>query len=124
MNEFWKRASIETALAALSAVIFFLFSAAIFAVFVRAYAPSGVVITVVNQVLKCIGVFVFSLVFIKRERALFKGMAAGVLALLLGTLVFGLIGGFRFSAFFLVELLLSALFGALGALCGGKLRKD
>ncbi len=124
MEGFWKRAAIETALAALSAVIFFLFSAAIFAVFVRAYAPSGGTITLIGQILKCAGIFVFSMIFIKSGRAVFKGAAAGVLALFLGTLVFGLIGGFRLTAFFLLEILLSALFGALGALCGGKLRKE
>ena len=124
MENFWKRACIETGLAALTTTIFSLFAAALFAVFVRAYAPSGVTITIVNQILKCAGVFVCSLIFIRRERALFKGAAAGVLALLLTALIFGMIGGFHAGVFFLLELLLAALFGGLGAICGGKLRKD
>ena len=124
MENFWKRALIETGLAALSATIFSLFAAALFAVFVRAYAPSGVTIAIVNQILKCLGIFVCTLIFVRRERALFKGAAAGALALLCSALVFGLIGGFHITAFFLLELLLTALFGGLGAICGGKFRKD
>ena len=124
MENFWKRACIETGLAALTATIYSLFAAALFAVFVRAYAPSGLTITIVNQILKCAGVFVCALIFIRRERALFKGAASGALALLLTALVFGLIGGFRMGVFFLLELVLAVLFGGLGAICGGKLRKD
>ena len=124
MEGFWKRACIETALAALSTAVFFLFAVSLFAVFVKAYAPSDVTITVVNQIFKCAGIFIFTLIFIRKERALFKGAAAGVLALLLSTVIFGLIGGFHFTVFFLIELLLALLFGALGALCGEKLRKE
>ena len=124
MENFWKRACLETLLTALSASIFCLFAAALFAVFVRAYAPSDVTVTIVNQILKCTGIFVFSLVFVRKGRALFKGAAAGVLTLLVSTLVFGLIGGFHVTVFFLIELFLAAFFGALGAFCGEKLRKD
>lgn len=124
MDGFWKRACIETLITALSATIFCLFAAAILAVFVRAYAPSDVTVTIVNQILKCVGVFVFSLIFVRRDRALFKGAAAGVMALFLTTLIFGLIGGFHVTAFFFAEILFAALFGGLGALCGGKLRKE
>ena len=122
--ENFKRAILETGLAALSATIFSLFAAAAFAVIVRAYAPSDITISIVNQILKGVGSFLFSLLFVRRDRALFKGMAAGVLALFFTTLIFGLIGGFRMTAFFLIELLLAAIFGAIGALCGGKLRKE
>lgn len=124
MDDFWKSAIAETALAALSATVYSLFAASLFAVFVRAYAPSGVTITIVNQILKCAGIFVCTLIFIKKDRRLFKGAAAGVLTLIFTMLVFGMIGGFRITAFLLAELLLSALFGALGAICGGKLRKE
>lgn len=122
--ENFKRACMETGLAALSSVIFFLFTTALFAVFVRAYAPTQTTITIINQAIKCLGGFVFSMIFVRRDRALIKGAAAGVLSLLIGTLIFGLIGGFRITVFFLLEILLSALFGGLGALCGEKFRKD
>ena len=122
--ENFKRAVKETALASLSATIFCLFAVALFAVFVKAYAPSDTTIVVVNQVLKNAGIFLFTLLFVRRERALFKGAAAGLLALLITTLLFGIIGGFRFTVFFLAEVLLALLFGGLGALCGAKLRKE
>ena len=124
MQDFWKRAVKETLLSAAAATVFSRFAVALFAVCVRAYAPSAVTVNVVNQILKCAGVFVFSLIFVRRERALFKGAAAGVLALLLTTLIFGIIGGFYLNAFFIAELLLCALFGSLGALCGVKIRKE
>ena len=124
MENFWKRACFETLITALTTSIFCLFAAALFAVFVKAYAPSDVTVTIVNQILRCTGIFIFSMLFIRKDRALFKGAAAGVLALLVSTLIFGLIGGFHMTAFFLLELFLAAFFGALGALCGGKLRKD
>lgn len=122
--EFFKRACKETGLAALSAAIYFLFAAALFAVFVRAFAPTATTVTIVNQIIKSIGIFLFSLLFIRRERALIKGAISGVAALLLGTLIFGCIGGFRWTAFYLIEILLAAFFGGLGALCGVKLRKE
>ena len=124
MEGFWKRAVQETLLAAAATTVFSLFAVALFAVIVRAYAPSPVTITVVNQIIKCAGVFVFSLIFVRRERALFKGAAAGALALLFTTLIFGALGGFHITAFFALELLLCVLFGALGAVCGAKLRKE
>lgn len=120
----FKRAFLETGLAAISSTIFFLFATALFAVFVRAYAPEQITITVVNQFIKCFGCFLFSLIFVRSGRALFKGAAAGAAALILSTILFGMIGGFRLTAFFLLEFVLCVLFGALGALFGAKLRKE
>ncbi len=120
----FKKAAGECALAALLSSAFCLFAVALFAVFVRAYAPSEVTIAVVDRVILAVGIFAFSALFIRRERALFKGAAAGVLSLAVTTLVFGCIGGFHFTVLFLAELLLSALFGGLGALLGVKLRKE
>lgn len=59
------------------------------------------------------------------ERALFKGMAAGTLAAVFAMLLFAAIGGgFRVNALFLVELIVCAVLGALGALVGVKLRRE
>lgn len=124
MEGFWKRAVAETLLAAVLCTVFCLLAVALFAVFVRAYAPSDVTVTVVNQAIKCVGVFAFSLLCVRRERALFKGIAAGLLSVLLTMLVFGAIGGFHLNALFLVELLLGGIFGGIGAVCGKKLRKE
>lgn len=124
MQGFWKRAVVETSLAAILCTIFCLLAVALLAVFVRAFAPSDMTITIVNQVIKCVGAFAFSLLCIRSERALFKGAAAGLLSVIMTMLLFGAIGGFHLTVIFLAELLLGVVFGALGALCGKKLRKE
>lgn len=115
----------QTLLTAVIVTAFCLFALALFAVFVRAFAPSDGVITAVNWCIKCVGIFLFSLIFIKGERALFKGMATGGLSVLLTMLVFAIVGGgFHLTPFFLVELLIGLIVGGLGAICGAKLRKN
>ncbi len=120
----FKKAVGECGLAALLSAAFSLFGAALFAVFVRAYAPSDTTIAVVDRLILAAGVFLFCLLLIHRGRALFKGAAAGVLSLAVTTLIFGCIGGFHFTALFLADLLLCAAFGGLGALLGVKIRKE
>ena len=122
--ETFKKALKECTFAAALSSAFSLFAVALFAVFVRAYAPSDTTIAIVDRVILALGVFFFSLLFIHRERALYKGAAAGVLSLVVTTLVFGCIGGFHFTVLFLPELLLCALAGGLGALLGVKIRKE
>ena len=124
MNKF-KKAAREVALAAVAGAIFYLFAAAVFAVILRACAPAQIVVTTVNWIIKALACFVFSLIFVRQERALFKGMAAGVLSCVLSLFLFAAIGGgFHVTALFVLELALSALFGGLGALTGVKLRKE
>lgn len=124
MDQFFRRAAWETIKTALFIVIYCLFAMSLFAVFIKAYAPSDTVITAVNWVLKCVGTFVLCLFFIKRERAFFKGIAAGLAGAVLTMLAFAAIGGgFHLSVLFLPELLLCALAGGAGALLGAKLRK-
>ena len=123
-NKVWAAIG-QTLLTASVVTVFSLLALALFAVFVRAFAPSDGVITAVNWSVKCIGIFVSCLIFVNGERMLFKGMAAGFLSVLLTMLVFGIIGGaFRLTPFFLIELLVGLVLGALGAICGAKLRKD
>ena len=86
---------------------------------------SEIVITAINWVVKCLAVFVFSLICIKKERAFFKGLAAGFVSVFLTMFLFAAIGGgFHLNLLFLPELVLSTLCGGLGALLGAKLRKD
>ncbi|MDE6274038.1 MAG: hypothetical protein K2L87_03215, partial [Clostridiales bacterium] len=54
----------QTLLTAVIVTAFCLFALALFAVFVRAFAPSDGVITAVNWCIKCVGIFLFSLIFI------------------------------------------------------------
>ena len=122
---FWKRAAWELIKTALLTAVFCLFFEAIFALIIRAAAPSDILITAVNWVIKCAAVFLFSMLFIKRERAFFKGLAAGLLAVFITMFLFAAIGGgFHLNILFLPELVLSTLCGGLGALLGAKLRKE
>ncbi len=122
-KEFWKRAVWETFKAVFAVTVFSLAALALAAVFVRAYAPPQAAVTAVNWVVKCTGVFLFSLIFIGRERAVFKGMAAGVLSSFVTLAVFAAIGGAKPDGFFALELFVTAVLGACGALLGAKLRK-
>ncbi len=125
MSSEWKKTVAEVLLAAATAAIFYLFAAAIFAVFLRECAPSDGVVTAVNWTLKAVGALVFSLIFVHEGRALFKGMAAGMLSAVFALLLFAIIGGgFHVTAWFLLELLLTAVSGGVGALIGAKVRKE
>lgn len=124
-KSFFKRAAWETVKTALVTAAFCLFSEAIFALIVRACSPSRAVVTAVNWAIKCLGIFVFSMIFVKKERAFFKGIAAGVLSVFLTMFLFAAIGGgFYLDILFLPEILLCALTGGLGAILGAKLRKE
>ncbi|MCI9503984.1 MAG: DUF3792 family protein [Clostridia bacterium] len=124
-NSFWKRAVWEAAKAALSATAFCIIAEAIFALIVRACAPSQGMITAVNYLIKGLGIFVFSMIFIRRDRAFFKGLAAGFCSVFLTMFLFAAIGGgFHVGIWFLLELPLCVLLGGAGALLGAKFGKD
>ncbi len=122
---FWKRTAWELFKTTLLTAVFCLFFEAIFAVIIRAASPSAALVTAINWIVKCISVFVFSLICIRKERAFFKGLAAGLVAVFLTMFLFAAIGGgFHLDILFLPELVLSTLAGGLGALLGTKLRKE
>ncbi len=124
MEKRWKAAK-EILLAGTAGAIFYLFAAAVFAVIVRAYAPPQTVVTAVNWTFKALASLAFSLLFVRKGRAIWKGAAAGVFSCLLSLLLFAAIGGgFRITALFPLELVLAALFGGIGAILGVKLRKE
>lgn len=125
MEHFLRRAVWETVKAALLYAAFCLFAMAMIAVIVKSCAPSDAIVRTLNWVVKCIGAFGFSLLCIKKERALFKGLAAGILGVVVTMLLFAAIGGgFHITWFFPLELLVCGVLGALGALVGSKLRKE
>lgn len=125
MNFDWKKAVKEVSLAAALSCAFYLFAAALFAVIVKAYAPPQGVVTAVNWTIKALASLVFPLIFVRQSRALFKGMAAGLLGCVLALLLFAAIGGgFHITWFFPLELLLCVAMGGIGALLGTKLRKE
>ena len=63
-------------------------------------------------------------ILIGSERALFKGIAAGVLGCVLTMFLFAAIGGgFHVTPLFCLELPLTGILCGFGALVGGKFRK-
>ena len=121
---FWRRAALEVVRTAFFTTIFSLFALALVAVFVKAYAPATLTVTAINWTVKCVGIFLFCMLSVGKERALFKGLAAGVLSAILTLFVFAAIGGgFYVDWLFLAELVLCAACGGAGALVGAKLRK-
>ena len=121
---FWRRTVLEVVRTAFFTTVFSLFALALVAVFVRAYASAPLTITAVNWTVKCVGIFLICIFSIGKERALFKGLAAGVLSAILTLFVFAAIaGGFHADWLFLAELVLCATCGGAGALVGAKLRK-
>lgn len=124
MEGFFRKAVWETLKAALLYAAFSLFALALTAVIVKACAPSDTLVRTLNWIVKCIGSLVFPFFCIKKERALIKGIAAGVLGVILTMLLFAAIGGgFHVTWFFPLELLICGILGGAGALVGSKLRK-
>ena len=122
---FFKRAAWEIFKAALLTAVFCLFFEAIFAIIIRASSPSDMLITAINWLVKCMAIFAFSMLCIRRERAFFKGLIAGFISVFLTMFLFAAIGGgFHLNLFFLLELLLCTLAGGFGGLLGAKLRKE
>lgn len=121
----FKRAAWEVLKASLSYTVFCLFSMAILAAIVKAASPSQAVVTSVSWVFKILGCFLFSLLFIRRPRALFKGLAAGLVGTVFALFAFAAVGGgFHASIFFLLEIVACAVAGGAGALAASKLRKE
>ena len=125
MEHSLRRAIIEIVLSTLFYALFCLVMMAIVAVFVRAYVPSAGVVTAVSWIVKCAGSFLMPLIFVRRGRAFLKGAVAGIFGSLVTMLLFAIVGGgFSLTALYLVELLACGSLGALGALAGGRLRRE
>lgn len=103
---------------------FCLLAAAIFALIVRSLAPSSGIIVGFNWVIKCVGLVLCGLFFVRGERTLLRGAASGVFATLICMILFGLIGGFSVTPFFLLELLFSAVVCGGASRLGSYFRKD
>lgn len=101
--------------AVIAAVIFSLAAVLIFALVIKLFSVPSSVIPVVNRVIKTIAVSGGAILFIREEKGLLKGAAAGVLSVALTYLIFAAIAGSDFSYLFFAELLFG---GAVGAISG------
>ena len=97
---------------------------AVAAIFVKNFSMPQPSVTAINWSVKCVAAFLSAALFVKGERALFKGAGAGVIFALLTLLLFAVIGGgVHLDGFFVLELAVCAILGGAGGLLGAKLRK-
>ena len=114
----------QIALAAFCGAVFSLLALALAAVFVKNFSLPQPTVTAINWSVKCVAAFFGSVLFVKGERALFKGVGAGVLYTVLTLFLFAAIGGgFHVDGFFVLELAVCGILGGVGGLLGAKLRK-
>ena len=119
-----RRAVAEVARTALGYVVFCTFALSLAALIVKACAPAQGAIVGMNWGIKCLGALLSGAILIGSERALFKGIAAGVLGCVLTMFLFAAIGGgFHVTPLFCLELPLTGILCGFGALVGGKFRK-
>ncbi len=123
-RDFWSRAILEVVKFIFFSLVGCLLAESVFAFFVRSFALPSETVRTVNWIIQAVACTVCGIFTVRSERALFKGMAGGVLSVLVTMLVFGFIGGFHLNALFLLKLLLGALCGGAGAILGVKLRKE
>ena len=110
--------------AALFGAVFSLVCLAVAALFVKNFSTPQAGVSAINWSVKCVAAFLGSALFVRGERALFKGAGAGALFVVLTMFLFAVIGGgLHIDGFFVLELIVCAILGGAGGLLGAKLRK-
>ncbi|MCD8039920.1 MAG: TIGR04086 family membrane protein [Clostridia bacterium] len=110
--------------AVLAAVIFSLACVLIFSLVTSFVSCTASVIKAVNQVLKILSVAFGGLLFIRGERGLIKGALYGMIAILFTYLLYGIIASsLVFTWWFVLELLLGAIAGAVSGTIGVNIKK-
>jgi len=106
---------LEAVKAVVAAVIFSLAAVLIFALVIKLFAVPSSAIPIVNRIIKALAILGGTLIFIREEKGLFKGAAAGIIAVTVTYLIFAAIAGSGFSPLFFAELLFG---GAVGGISG------
>ncbi len=123
-RDFLSRAILEGLRYLLFSLLFCLLAEALFAVFVQAFSPAGWIIVTVNWAIQLTACLLGGALFLHAGRVLFKGLICGAVSVLVTMIVFGAIGGFSLTPFFILKLILGAVLGAAGGILGVKLRKE
>lgn len=111
--------------ATLAAILFSLAFVLLFTLVIQLASLPSSVIKPVNQVFKILAIAVGGLIFIRGEKGIIKGVAAGLFSVLLTYVLFGIIGGsFSVSWTFALELLLGAACGAISGIIAVNVKKS
>ncbi len=120
-----KSAALQVLKATCAAVVFSLVFVLVFTLIIQAASLSSAVIKPVNQVFKILAVAGGSLLFIRGDKGLVKGVINGVCAVLVTYLLFSIIGGsFSIRWTFVFELLLGAAAGAIAGVIAVNIKKS
>ena len=104
-------------------VVFTLAAVLVFALFIKLFSIGSSVIMPVNQVIKLLAIFVGCFFCIKPGKAFFKGIASGILVVLLTYFIFAILAGeISFGWSNVLDLLFGAIAGGISALISATVR--
>lgn len=113
----------QAAKAVIAAVVFSLAAVLLFALVIKLFSVPSSAITVVTRIIKALAIAGGVILFVKDERGLLKGAAAGTLGAAVTYLIFAAIAGGKFSVLFLAELLFGAIIGGVAGIIAVNIRK-
>lgn len=119
-----KKSVLQIIKASCASVIFALVYALVFALVIRLFSLPSSAIKPVNQVFKILAIAFGGLLFIREDKGLITGALFGAASVVLNYLLFGIIAGaLDISAFFVIELLLGAVAGAITGIIAVNIKK-
>lgn len=113
----------QVAKAVIAAVVFSIAAVLLFALAIKLFSIPSSAIAVVTRIIKAFAIAGGAVLFIKEERGLLKGIAAGALGAAVTYLIFAAIAGGEFSILFLAELLFGAVIGGIAGIIAVNIRK-
>lgn len=118
-----KRCAFEALKAAAAAVIFSLAATLAFAGIIKLFSVPSEAIAVVTRIIKAAAVFAGTVLFVREEKGIFKGAAAGAAAAAVTYFIFSAIAGEEFSPLFFAEVLFGGIIGGISGIIAVNIRK-
>lgn len=120
-----KEVVLQVLKATLAAVVFSLVFVLVFTLIIQLASISSSVIKPVSQVFKTIAIAVGCLLFIRGEKGFLKGGIAGLAAVLISYVLFGIIGGsFAVRWTFVFEIILGIASGVVTGIIAVNIKKS